>query len=946
MATQTKYAGSISQTTGGNYGEWSGLNNIKNNENTTALCDFNGKSAQINRPSKLILKNFGFNIPTGARINSITVEYAHNMKTWMADGSVPLIPAPTIKLLNVNAGSLKGQAPVEDYDYHNKTVTFNYSTKNLNEINSSNFGLEFDYPANTNENTGRIFLKYIRITVNYTEVAYNVNVQSRWGGDNYADDPFEAVVSIIDMNNIRQYDPTVEIELPNLCVFTNATGDGTIRQEGNRLYWKAPLISKGMYAEIHLFFIPTQAGTYVIKASESITNAAQSLWFTVLENYGGGIIAKQYSTNIVTNAGSGRVEKLYVKQDTALEIQLSQNDNPIQMSVDVENFSWRIHGDWTYITNNGNATVVLDAGSDVDSDRALKLRFHVLGKRTVTFKDNYGTVLKTYQVYVTPSDPGVLSASVLQVPKESCNLMGDGYVYTAQTYLKVTTDVSGARFVDCGRNLRMLIFNDEIPEDCTTDALKLEYMVENAEFLSDTVSTTGRFESVTCDFVYHEEYPLYVLFTSDYSGLGQYHWDLQFVTPCIVEKIVYKKYEKYGNYPSPINNVISTKGLASVKVPVNKQCNSFILSKPPLPEWYGTGEDIAVVGIQLDFDVDYSDDLVLYAKLHAPDGRVGTRTVIINSQILSDNGNRIRVGGLNDLFGFDVLDIEDFNKWEIELFYDNIANSNQANVLFNNAVLTVYAVKVEPRYVNMFVDDKDMAYYGLFLQDVEIPEGLETDTKYLNIDGTDTNEAYRMNIDKKIITIEFTVDGCDINETTLNVRRIAQMLLNKRDSLNRPIPKKVAFSHYPDVYWEYVIEDAIDSEIEYGDYTCKVKLVVPSGTAKSIHDTVTNSIGSNNSIAKINPIIEISPKSEEMVVSEEYTGQSFRISNSNLSREDIVVIDCIKRQVLVKRNGGEADIEDIGSSADLDVDWFIIQGEYLFNCVGCVLQTVRFTERW
>ena len=107
------------------------------------------------------------------------------------------------------------------------------------------------------------------------------------------------------------------------------------------------------------------------------------------------------------------------------------------------------------------------------------------------------------------------------------------------------------------------------------------------------------------------------------------------------------------------------------------QSNSFVLSKPPLPEWYGTGEGYAVVGLELSFDIEYADECVLYAHLHAPDGRIGTRSTVLMDPTLGNGSKTISIGGMNDLFGFDVLDIENLNSWEIELQFSNISATNQ-----------------------------------------------------------------------------------------------------------------------------------------------------------------------------------------------------------------------------------------------------------------------------
>lgn len=942
--TEAKYPQSLSQTTGGTYATWTDLNNIKTSAGVAASSFF-GKSAPIqtgqpNRPSKIAATNFGFQIPEGAKITNITVEYNH-YKVGNTSSLNPIIPAPTVTLKNVSGLSMKGYAATGTAT--NFRCSFDVSNIKRNDINNSNFGVEFDYPANTNEDSGIIFLQYIRIYITYTPLDYSISIRGL--NPVYVGDTIPIEINAVDQNQ-NGYDPTVEITLPQWVAFSHANGQGTINQQGDTLYWKVPFSTVGMGASIKLYFIISNTANNVgLLVKEPLTNAGDVFWFNIVNDPSEGWAVDVDDTNIVVVGGeSGKTEKLYVDKDTVIPIDLLYPENdgvPTQMVHDQKGYSYSLNGGSSWTNQNSPGTVIIQ-----DNASSLRLKYSTLGKRTVTFKSSTGgTIFKKYEIHVMPVTKGVLSASVLNVDQECLNLMADDYVYTAQSYMKINSTIANKEFYDCRLNCRMIVFNGEIPTG-TTDTIA--YMIDHAEYISDVPGVVGTYQIVSCDFIYHDEYPVYILFTSDYSELAINGFELQYTSPAIIEKIVYNGYEEYGNYPEPINNVLSNSDVAEIKIPLYKSSNSFILSKPPLPEWFGTIENTAIVGIQLDLDVEYADECVLYAKLHAPDGRIGTRSVILDDPSVNNNAGQITIGGMNDLFGFDVLDIQDFNKWELELQFNNIFTNqdSQALIDFKNAALTLYTTQVEDHYITMFIDGKDMRYYGLFLEEVEIPEGLKTDTNFLSIDGTDTNEAYRMNIDKKTIKVEFTVDGCDIHETTIALRRIAKMLINERDSLNRPIPRKVAFSHYPDVHWYYVITDVIDTEVEYGDYTAEAKLIIPSGTANSNEDTISNNVGVNNSLAKVNPIIQIVPTGTEISIHEKYSGQTFEIANSSLSRSDIVLIDCINRKVKVKRNGSNDNIQDISSSVMYSSDWFIIHGEYFFETINCMLQTVTFTERW
>ena len=81
--------------------------------------------------------------------------------------------------------------------------------------------------------------------------------------------------------------------------------------------------------------------------------------------------------------------------------------------------------------------------------------------------------------------------------------------------------------------------------------------------------------------------------------------------------------------------------------------------------------------------------------------------------------------------------------------------------------------------------------YILIIETVKIPERLETDTDFLTIDGTDTNDAYRQNIREKEIELELTLGECDLQTSTDMLRQLAKLLVNEKDSYNRPIPNRI-----------------------------------------------------------------------------------------------------------------------------------------------------------
>ena len=74
----TRYPGTITQNTGNTVTSYTGLNNLKNENNTYAKTSkIGGKTEKKKNPPSIHCTNFGFNLPEGSQVTSIVVEYAH-----------------------------------------------------------------------------------------------------------------------------------------------------------------------------------------------------------------------------------------------------------------------------------------------------------------------------------------------------------------------------------------------------------------------------------------------------------------------------------------------------------------------------------------------------------------------------------------------------------------------------------------------------------------------------------------------------------------------------------------------------------------------------------------------------------------------------------------------------------------------------------------------------
>jgi hypothetical protein len=488
--------------------------------------------------------------------------------------------------------------------------------------------------------------------------------------------------------------------------------------------------------------------------------------------------------------------------------------------------------------------------------------------------------------------------------------------------------------------------------DDSTDYSNLtdEQIFYNAKWWSTQTAGLNTSNNVECDFTYEEDYPIYIIVTGDYPEGDPSNNTISFTEPCIIEETQYNGREPNGNYPVPIDDLVLNDGSTSeLTMEPYTRAETIVFYDLPLTDNYGTNTEMAIRGIELTGNVEQSDRITLYARLQSPNGESRERSIILDSQETSlDTDNTFTIGGNGDLWGFSTLDIINLEDWEIELTATNTLEETTANLNYGDIQLNLYIEQVQSQNITCYINGEDIRYYGVFLTDIKIPEGLQTDTKYLDIDGTDTNDAYRQNIREKTITIEFDLgNDCNIEANTQSLREFTKLLVNDRDEYNRPIPKRIEFSHYPDVYWEYIMEETVDHKLDIGSYIDgKVKLTIPAGTSYDKEPTTTSNTGYVNGIATIHPNIIFKPTDTVVTIRETVTGQEFHIGYTGDWNDKIVELDCDNRIAWLKTNEDDIDPVNLNKYVDYNSDWFRLKGEYSFTGVNCIIRTVDYSERW
>ena len=960
MASLVKYANTISQTTGTVYSSFSNLGNLKNGSDGSlaTTSDVKGKSTTPNRPSTLSFTNFNFNLPTGAEVTKVVVTYRQKK------GGKCSVGAPTISLLGVSGFSATGVAPSKT-KLTTSSKTFTGSALTRTVVNSSSFGVKVNYPKNSGTGTGTISLAFVNVKVEYKIPSYSLNITKVSGGYNKEKYTIQCSIS---NKNLTSYNPTLTLTAPSGFSFESANGSGTYTRVNNRtITWNPKLTSKVGTANINLVFdvnvtypvgTDTYTGTFTLV--ESLYSGTKSYTATITERPTESSESDDTYAPIITDDDQLPIPTIWNKSILNEIIKISITPSLFETNI-ITVFAFPCNSDGTpiispsspilYLNTWGN-WVPVTSGAMVGAYfykkiiNDVELKGSEIGKYVIylynynghnAFWENYENLspIIYYFVEVLPSEEDLNhpNYTILSVSDEELDRLGDGIQYIVQSDIKHNTTDTYSR--DWYNNNRIGVCNT-----LSSEATE-EEIYQNAIYSKQTAGL-NEYNNVEVEFTYNKDYPVYIVLTGDYPEATTYDYDigtLQFTEPCIIEKTLYTNRLPTGIYPTPIRALLGNDETATLTLEANQSGDSVILYQLPLDEDYGTNDEYAIRGVKVEASVEQTDPIVVQAKLHKPNGEIGQR-----STVLDRDDTSISIGGLGDLWGFTTLQLTQLEDWEIELSASNILTNTVSNINFNDVSITFYLEPIIKQDIRVLIEDEDLAYYGAFIEEIKIPEGLETDTSYLTVDGTDTNDAYRQNIREKTIEIDFNLSNCDLQTSTNMLRQLAKLFTNEKDQYNRPIPKHLRLTHYPNDYFEYIMEEPFDVDTELTDYNVKAKLTIPSGTSYSLEDTVTNTVGNANGLAPLNPIIRIRPSNSNIQIKENNSEQSFQMGYTGDWNEYTVEIDCEDRVAYLVKD--EDNKIDISKYVDHNSDWFRLSGEYEFEGINCTILTVRFNERW
>lgn len=1006
MATKTKYPQTASQTSGGKYASFNDLGNIKASNNYAQTSLIKSKKKSPNRPSTITVKKFKLGLPTGALATKVQVKYKHNKVSY--NGKVCNIPAPTIGLYNgsTKLTSKKGQAPTTTPKAQSVTFTKNI---NYNVINSDDFSVKIDYPTNTNTNSGYVRVYYVQIVVTYKTANYSLtaSISDCYNGEpallEIGSINNNLVKSAPTVTITCDSGLSFPLSLPNRCTRVNARTITWVPGESEDV--------DTLFIELETSVaFPTGAETIDlgVQVSENLSNHTKSCTCTVTKTipltpeeepetpatpeYEDDTI--EPTSEIVTITVNKSFDYTFIIDDETWDniIQINYDwgvskgfwSDPLEEIIDdiisysriqfygdmsnlvylsknqyisskTQGGTWSSNGRWVslsdVLSNDKSVTLSLK-GTSVGYDE-----IHIAASINYNAQGRYTPLENVWKFDIKPATISPPSCTLLPLSMEEQNRLGDGYTYTVQSYIKENTSEEYAR--DWDKNHRIGVFNNPIGdiEYITVDDEVIELdptpinptptqIIENAQYWSNALTTPNTYENVECEFQYNEKYPVYILITGDIPE-SEVTTSTSFTEPCIIESEYYNQQETNGTYPAPIKKLIGNDGdTAEIQLPEGDKSGTIVIYDWPLENDFGTNDEMAIRGLSFNGVFEQNtDDLILSATLLNDKNESRQRSIVLDENLSEENS--FSIGQVGDLWGYQPTDITNLEDWETHHIINNSLNDYTGIANYGDLNVTAYIETIEPQSITCLIDGENLAYYGVFIRDVKIPEGLKTDTDYITVDGTDINDPYRQNIRSKTIEIEFDIgDNCDLEGATLSLRELAKLLTNQRDQYNRPIPKTIEFSHYPDVYWEYILEEPLDNDVEISSYTVKAKLTVPAGTSYDKETTSTNTTGYVSGLAAIRPVIQVSPIDSILTITESISEQEFNMGYSGEWVGKIVEIDCDDRIVWLKENEEDTEPENISKYVDINSDFFVLFGEYEFLANGGIIRTIDYAERW
>lgn len=962
MPTVTKYCNTYSQTADSNNAKFNNLVTLKSASGYAETTTISKKGGTHPKPSTVTATNFQFNLPTGAEVTKIKVEYAHR-KTATTKDKYPNIPAPTIDLVGASAKAKTGVAPLGVTKTNTITWTGNWTRST---INSSSFGVKIAYKSNTSKDyTGKVRLSLLRITVEYKlpnfAIALSVN------GDKTVEKEGTVNITLSNLNK-TSYSPNVQITLPSQVTYLGSNSNIT-KNSNTSLTWKPTVKSNNSNVGV----------SFKIRFDTATVDSTVSV--TVRETYGGKNKTATFSINPKTIYDDETSDDESITEDATITQSTIRSLKSYYIT-DETSIIYTFH-----IPENNDVTVwrtlgAVDVFNNDEIERLAEMGIEIRpmfpedGDYIIRVPENLGNTIPEFQLtmdFTTYSGSGdilirewlggqdyaiitkLFTTEVnlchIRLNEEELNRLGEGYVYTVQTYAKASlSEPHPERPWREGKHcFRLGVYNGD-----TSSFTNFEWdLVTNCENWSNPIESLDTYYDLKTEFVYNPEYPVYVFVTSQYLELNEEDNIVTFTQPVIIDSDYYDQKGRVTQnaLPYPIMNAAGDGETSSLTINTFQESNPILLYDFELPDNFSTNDEIAIRGIKLTADIIADDECIINAKLKLDGGVTGERSLVLAPLDTMSEEGQITLGGSTDLWGFTVGEMQNLDQAEIELSFNNLFTNenNQVQLQISNITVTVYYLNITQinEIEKCLINDENIAWYGAYLKSLADLHGLKTDTNYITVKGTDTNEPYVQTIQEKEIEIDFGIDADTVKESSELMKSFVRHITNERDKYNKPILNKIEFPNlYPDEHWDFILDGGVSHSVSFKEQEGTLKLIIPAGTSYSNEDTYANTRGYNNGIANVNPIITAIPLAETVEITETVHNQNWKIQYP-FPENSLLEINCNDRTATLKTIEDENNAgTDITAYADYNSDWFLLYlGEFNFESQTSIIRTVQYNER-
>ena len=965
MPQITKYCNTYSQTADSNNAKFSNLVTLKGASGYAETSTISKKGGTRPKPSTVTVTNFQFNLPAGAEVTKIKVEYAHRKLATTTD-KYPAIPAPTIDLVGASAKAKTGVAPLGVTKTNTISWTGNWTRST---INSSSFGVKIAYKSNTSKDyTGKVRLSLLRITVEYKvpnfALALSVN------GDKTVNKEGTVNITLSNLNK-TSYSPDVQITLPSQVTYLGSNSN-IVRNSNTSLTWKPTVKSNNSNVGV----------SFKIRFDTATVDSTVSV--TVRETYGGKNKTTTFSISPETIYDDETSEEtgstdVYSGTDDDGNLIIEMPSDIVYQTIN-EPFTFTIHKeDMPYYetTHTWRNRVTYPTGTTitVDPTTTVTASFTTYSSQVgdfvvtdwgdneevifiITFTNlgsNYlrlfygGTTWGTFTFLVLPEVNGSLSSAILQLTQEELDRLGDGYSYTIQAYAKIINNgTHNPLSYPILHNFRLGAYNEETPSTNPE-----EHIIQNAQYNTGAINETDTYTNLTTEFIYNSDYPLYIIITGQYLDYYPDEFELKYTQPVIIDTDYYDQKGRVTQnaLPYEIHNTILDGETSSLTINTFQESNPIVAYDFDLPDNFSTNDEIAIRGIEFSADLIADDEVIIDATLRLEGGKTGQRSLVLQPLDTMSEVGQITLGGSTDLWGLSAGDMQNLDQAEIELSFNNLFTNenNQVQLQISNITVTAYYLNITQinEIEKCLINDENIAWYGAYLKNLADLHGLKTDTSYITVKGTDTNEPYVQTIQEKEIEIGFGIDADTVKESSELMKSFVRHITNERDKYNKPILNKIEFPDlYPNEHWDFILDGGISHSVSFKEQEGTLKLIIPAGTSYANEDTYANTRGYNNGIANVNPIITAIPLAETVEITETVHKQNWKIQYP-FPENSLLEINCNDRTATLKTIEDENNAgTDITAYADYNNDWFLLYlGEFNFESQTSIIRTVQYNER-